>query len=72
MWLYRVVPKGFLPTQDTGLLQGSTIADPDVSFHAMAERQRAWWTCCCRIPAIDTVGSTIGVTSGFASLNRGS
>ncbi len=41
VWLYTVVPKGFLPTQDTGLLQGSTLADPSISFAAMGERQRA-------------------------------
>ena len=39
--LYTVVPKGFLPLQDTGILIGSTQASPDVSFQAMEERQRA-------------------------------
>ncbi len=38
--LYREVPKGFLPIQDTGLLQGSTLADPSVSFAAMEARQK--------------------------------
>ena len=39
--LYTVVPKGFLPLQDTGILIGSTLASPDVSFQAMEDRQRA-------------------------------
>ena len=39
--LYTVLPKGFLPLQDTGILIGSTLASPDVSFQAMEERQRA-------------------------------
>jgi multidrug efflux pump len=71
VWLYTLVPKGFLPIQDTGLIQGSTLASPDVSFAAMRERQRAVVDVLLKDPAIDTVGSTIGVSSGFASLNRG-
>src|SRR5262249_17837193 len=38
--LYTVLPKGFLPLQDTGILIGSTQASPDVSFRAMEDRQR--------------------------------
>ena len=37
--LYGEVPKGFIPVQDTGLLMGSVVASPDVSFQAMKERQ---------------------------------
>ena len=69
--LYRYVPKGFLPIQDTGLLQGSTTASPDISFAAMAERQRRVVDVLLRDPAIDSVGSTIGITSGWSSINRG-
>ena len=69
--LYREVPKGFLPTQDTGLLMGSTIADPSVSFAAMGERQQRVVDTLLTDPAVQSVGSTIGVSSGFASLNRG-
>ena len=46
VWLYGVVPKGFLPTEDTGLIQGNTIASPDVSFGAMKQRRTRFWTCC--------------------------
>ena len=69
--LYRYVPKGFLPIQDTGLLQGSTTASPDISFVAMAERQRRVVDVLLSDPAIDSVGSTIGITSGWSSINRG-
>ncbi len=69
--LYRYVPKGFLPIQDTGLLQGSTTASPDISFTAMAERQRRVVDVLLQDPAIDSVGSTIGITSGWSSINRG-
>ena len=69
--LYGYVPKGFLPIQDTGLLQGSTTASPDISFAAMAERQRRVVDVLLQDPAIDSVGSTIGITSGWSSINRG-
>ena len=39
--LYVVIPKGFFPVQDTGLIQGITEAPQSVSFAAMAERQQA-------------------------------
>ena len=40
VWLYVVIPKGFLPQQDTGLLVGVTDAAQDISFATMAERQQ--------------------------------
>ncbi len=71
VFLFREVPKGFLPVEDTGQLLGSTLADPSVSFAAMAARQERVVNVLLADPAIEAVGSTIGVTSGFASLNRG-
>ena len=65
------MPKGFLPIQDTGILQGSTTASPDISFAAMTERQRRVVDVLLQDPAIDSVGSTIGITSGWSSINRG-
>ncbi len=69
--LYGYVPKGFLPIQDTGLLSGSTVGSPDVSFAAMAERQRRVVDVLLADPAVESVGSTIGITSGWSSINRG-
>jgi multidrug efflux pump len=69
--LYGAVPKGFLPIQDTGLLIGSTLASPDISFKAMERRQEAVVDVLLADPAVDSVGSTVGVASGWASLNRG-
>ena len=71
VWLYTVVPKGFLPTQDTGLIGGGTVADPSISFAAMGERQRAAVEVVLQDPAVESVGSIIGITSGWSSLNRG-
>jgi multidrug efflux pump len=69
--LYRTIPKGFFPIQDTGILIGSTIASPDISFKAMEARQRAVVDVLLADPAVDTVGSQVGVASGWNSLNRG-
>ena len=71
IWLYTVVPKGFFPTQDTGLLEGSTVAGPEISFAAMAERQRAVVDVLLADPAVAAVGSTIGVANGWSAMNRG-
>ncbi len=69
--LYGSVSKGFLPIQDTGILMGSTIASPDVSFAAMEARQRAVVDVLLADPAVESVGSQVGVSSGWSSLNRG-
>jgi hydrophobe/amphiphile efflux-1 (HAE1) family protein len=69
--LYTVVPKGYLPLQDTGILIGSTLASPDVSFQAMEERQREVVDVLLADPAVASVGSTVGVSNGWSSINRG-
>ena len=69
--LWIIVPKGFLPIQDTGLLVGSTLAAPDVSFAGMVERQKRVVAVLLSDPAIASVGSVVGVTSGFGTANRG-
>ena len=40
VYLFKIVPKGFFPQQDTGRLRGSTNAAQDISFPAMREKQR--------------------------------
>jgi multidrug efflux pump len=69
--LYRVVPKGYLPLQDTGLLIGTTLAAPDISFGAMSDRQRAVVDTLLADPAVDSVASVVGVATGFDALSRG-
>jgi multidrug efflux pump len=68
--LYYVVPKAFLPEEDTGLIQGVIVASPDVSFAAARARQKTVVDILTADPAVSAVASTIGVTSGWASLNR--
>ncbi len=72
VWLYTVVPKSFFPTQDTGLIQGSTLADPSISFAAMSAKQHQVVDAILADPAVAGVGSTVGVSTGWSSLNRGS
>ncbi len=69
--MYGLVPKGFMPQQDTGVIKGSTVADPDVSFQTMVDLQRRVADAILTDPAVDTVTSEVGVSSGWDSVNRG-
>ncbi len=69
--LYFWVPKGFFPTQDTGLLQATTEADQSISFAAMAERQQAVAARILQDPAVQSVSSFIGVDGQNTTLNSG-
>ncbi|MDT0175855.1 efflux RND transporter permease subunit [Enterobacter sp. BRE11] len=69
--LYIAVPKGFFPTQDTGLIQGITLASQDVSFSEMAKRQQALAKVVLANPAVQSVSSTIGIDGSNTSLNSG-
>jgi len=71
IWLYIVIPKGFLPQQDTGLLVGVTDAAQDISFPAMAARQRALADVIARDPAVRTLDSFVGVGTVNATPNSG-
>jgi multidrug efflux pump len=69
--LYGTIPKGFLPLQDTGIVTGGTLAEPDISFRSMEERQKAVVEVLLADPAIASIASVVGVSSGWASQNRG-
>ena len=69
--LYGVVPKGFFPVQDTGLIQALTEADQSVSFHAMAERQQQLAALILQDPDVDVLSSFIGVDGANITLNAG-
>ena len=69
--LYIVVPKGFFPVQDTGLIQAVTEAPQSISFAAMAERQQKLAEAVLEDPAVDSLSSFIGVDGGNATLNNG-
>jgi len=69
--LYVVVPKGFFPVQDTGLVQVITEATQSTSFDAMSERQQQLAEVFLKDPDVDHIASFIGVDGANASLNTG-
>src|SRR5436190_2327633 len=69
--LYIVVPKGFFPVQDTGVIQAISDASQSVSFSAMAERQQALARVILEDPAVESLSSFIGVDGQNATLNSG-
>jgi multidrug efflux pump len=69
--LYVVIPKGFFPVQDTGLIQGISEAAQSISFKAMAERQQALAKAVLEDPAVDSLSSYIGVDGVNVTLNSG-
>jgi multidrug efflux pump len=71
IWLYMVVPKGFFPQQDTGVMIGVTEGAQDISFAAMAELQSKMARIVLDDPAVASLGSFIGATSGSSTVNNG-
>ncbi len=69
--LYILVPKGFFPVQDTGVIQGISEAPQSISFAAMAERQRAIANAALQDPAVESLTSFIGVDGVNTTLNSG-
>ena len=69
--LYFVVPKGFFPVQDTGVIQGISEAPQSISFAAMAERQQALGRVILEDPAVASLSSFIGVDGTNTTLNSG-
>ncbi|MDR2560426.1 MAG: multidrug efflux RND transporter permease subunit [Holophagales bacterium] len=69
--LYIVVPKGFFPVQDTGVIVGITEAPEWVSFDTMAERQQALAAVILKDPAVESLSSFIGVDGTNTTLNSG-
>ena len=68
VFLYIVVPKGFFPTQDTGVIQGIAEAPQDSSFAAMTRRQKEFSDLILADPAVDSVVFLVGVDGVNPSL----
>ncbi len=69
--LFMVIPKGFFPVQDTGVILGISEAAQSISFPAMAERQQALASMILRDPAVESLSSFIGIDGTNATLNSG-
>jgi len=69
--LYILIPKGFFPIQDNGLIQAVTEAPQSVSFDAMSERQRALADVILNDPDVESLTSFVGVDGTNPTLNSG-
>ncbi len=69
--LYILIPKGFFPIEDTGVIQGITEADQTVSFQAMSVRQQAIANAILEDPDVENLSSFIGIDGANPTLNTG-
>jgi multidrug efflux pump len=69
--LYIVIPKGFFPDQDTGLIQGVSAATESISYESMAQRQQALAAAVLKDPDVVSLSSFIGVDGNNVTLNSG-
>ncbi|MBV9014130.1 MAG: efflux RND transporter permease subunit, partial [Alphaproteobacteria bacterium] len=69
-WMIMAIPKGFFPTEDTGMIFGFTQASPDTSYMGMADAQQRAAAVVMQDPDVDSMGSAIG-GAGSSGLNTG-
>ncbi len=69
--LYFVVPKGFFPIQDTGVIQGVSESAQTVSFPEMAREQQELAQVILKDPAVESLSSFIGIDGVNTTLNSG-
>ena len=70
-YLYIIIPKGFFPLQDTGVIQAISEAPQSVSYEAMAERQQQLASVILKDPDVESLSSFIGVDGTNTTLNSG-
>jgi multidrug efflux pump len=71
IFLYTIIPKGFFPIQDTGVIQGISQAPPAISAPAMAQKQLELIKAVLADPAVQSVSSFIGADGTNTTLNSG-
>jgi len=69
--LYILIPKGFFPEQDTGVIQGVSEATQSISYAAMADRQQALAAAILTDPDVASLSSFVGVDGNNVTLNSG-
>jgi multidrug efflux pump len=70
-FLYIIIPKGFFPLQDSGVIQAISEAPQSVSYAAMAERQQELASIILKDPDVESLSSFIGVDGTNTTLNNG-
>ena len=71
IFLFFVIPKGFFPIQDTGVIQGVSEAAQSVSFPEMSSQQQRLTKVILQDPAVDNLSSFIGIDGTNTTLNSG-
>jgi multidrug efflux pump len=71
IFLYIVIPKGFFPIQDTGIIQGISQAPPTIGPKAMAEKQQELADVILKDPAVLSLSSFIGADGTNTTINSG-
>jgi multidrug efflux pump len=71
IFLYILIPKGFFPVQDTGVIQGISQAPETISFPAMATKQQELAKIILADPAVESISSFIGADGTNTTLNSG-
>ena len=71
LFLFLIVPKGFFPVQDTGVILGISEAPETISFGAMAERQQALAKVILQDPDVESLSSFIGIDGTNTTLEQG-
>jgi multidrug efflux pump len=69
--LFMIVPKGFFPVQDTGVIQAVSVGNQSVSFAQMSELQQQATKIILGDPAVDSISSFIGIDQTNTTLNNG-
>ncbi|MGZ3589252.1 MAG: MdtB/MuxB family multidrug efflux RND transporter permease subunit [Thermodesulfobacteriota bacterium] len=69
--LYIIVPKGFFPIQDTGVILGISEAPQSISFLGMTKQQQALARVILKDPSVESLSSFIGVDGTNTTLNSG-
>ncbi len=71
VYLYIIIPKGFFPVQDTGMIQGITEASQSISFDAMVQLQGQLADAVLKDPDVEGLTSFVGVDGTNLTLNNG-
>jgi multidrug efflux pump len=71
IFLYIIIPKGFFPVQDTGIIQGISQAPPTIGSKAMAQKQQEVADVILKDPAVESLSSFIGADGTNTTTNSG-
>jgi multidrug efflux pump len=71
LFLYSIVPKGFFPVQDTGVILGISEATQKISFDAMSQKQQQLAEIILKDPDVASLSSFIGIDGTNTTMNSG-